>query len=150
MSVIVFVFLVWFNICCFFFFKQKTAYEMRISDWSSDVCSSDLGFDGWPGAAGRFLHRYADGEHDAIRSPRFKGVRRRRGRVGGEPNRSDFFGGRLFHRYEGLVAPVCPADAGKRSAKRANSENQGCARSGRLYRKDGICERRLEHRNRLE
>src|SRR3546814_10121328 len=32
------VFLWW---CCFFF-KQKTAYEMRISDWSSDVCSSDL------------------------------------------------------------------------------------------------------------
>src|SRR3546814_8231383 len=28
-------------ICCFFF-KQKTAYELRISDWSSDVCSSDL------------------------------------------------------------------------------------------------------------
>src|SRR3546814_6078627 len=28
----------------FFFFKQKTAYEMRISDWSSDVCSSDLAF----------------------------------------------------------------------------------------------------------
>src|SRR3546814_9564794 len=35
--VVVFCFL-WF----FFFFKQKTAYEMRISDWSSDVCSSDL------------------------------------------------------------------------------------------------------------
>src|SRR3546814_10522721 len=32
----------------FFFFKQKTAYEMRISDWSSDVCSSDLR---------RFAHR---------------------------------------------------------------------------------------------
>src|SRR3546814_17150856 len=29
-------------ICFFVFFKQKTAYEMRISDWSSDVCSSDL------------------------------------------------------------------------------------------------------------
>src|SRR3546814_10596534 len=28
--------------CTVFFFKQKTAYEMRISDWSSDVCSSDL------------------------------------------------------------------------------------------------------------
>src|SRR3546814_6160027 len=28
--------------CIYFFFKQKTAYEMRISDWSSDVCSSDL------------------------------------------------------------------------------------------------------------
>src|SRR3546814_4021606 len=34
----------------FFFFKQKTAYEVRISDWSSDVCSSDLKI-GWsPGA----------------------------------------------------------------------------------------------------
>src|SRR3546814_10580948 len=33
-----------FTVCfvCFFFFKQKTAYERRISDWSSDVCSSDL------------------------------------------------------------------------------------------------------------
>src|SRR3546814_13728929 len=35
-----------FGVVCliflFFFFKQKTAYEMRISDWSSDVCSSDL------------------------------------------------------------------------------------------------------------
>src|SRR3546814_7995071 len=32
-----------FTFDSFFFFKQKTAYEMRISDWSSDVCSSDLG-----------------------------------------------------------------------------------------------------------
>src|SRR3546814_5299461 len=32
-----------FYVCFIFFFKQKTAYEMRISDWSSDVCSSDLG-----------------------------------------------------------------------------------------------------------
>src|SRR3546814_5946733 len=40
----------------FFFFKQKTAYEMRISDWSSDVCSSDLlGLDGL--AVGRHQHR---------------------------------------------------------------------------------------------
>src|SRR3546814_9141388 len=31
-----------FCVFLFFFFKQKTAYEMRISDWSSDVCSSDL------------------------------------------------------------------------------------------------------------
>src|SRR3546814_5530056 len=36
------VLLVWCMGGCFFFFKQKTAYEMRISDWSSDVCSSDL------------------------------------------------------------------------------------------------------------
>src|SRR3546814_4662994 len=42
--------LCYYLFCCFsfcvmfifFFFKQKTAYEMRISDWSSDVCSSDL------------------------------------------------------------------------------------------------------------
>src|SRR3546814_13714485 len=34
----------------FFFFKQKTAYEMRISDWSSDVCSSDLAI-----CSGRFV-----------------------------------------------------------------------------------------------
>src|SRR3546814_4273868 len=30
------------HLCYFFFFKQKTAYEVRISDWSSDVCASDL------------------------------------------------------------------------------------------------------------
>src|SRR3546814_5310097 len=35
---------------CIFFFKQKTAYDMRISDWSSDVCSSDLAADGTVGA----------------------------------------------------------------------------------------------------
>src|SRR3546814_7887611 len=44
--VLFFFFLYWcslFFVCfVFFFFKQKTAYEMRISDWSSDVCSSDL------------------------------------------------------------------------------------------------------------
>src|SRR3546814_4606734 len=47
-------------VCCFctvlcfivFFFKQKTAYEMRISDWSSDVCSSDLFAVVEPGGAG--------------------------------------------------------------------------------------------------
>src|SRR3546814_2335182 len=42
-----------FVLYVFFFFKQKTAYEMRISDWSSDVCSSD------PGALGQ--HRQARG-----------------------------------------------------------------------------------------
>src|SRR3546814_2086309 len=33
------------SVCVFVFFKQKTAYELRISDWSSDVCSSDLAGD---------------------------------------------------------------------------------------------------------
>src|SRR3546814_6349209 len=35
-------FIFFFLLYCFFFFTQKTAYEMPISDWSSDVCSSDL------------------------------------------------------------------------------------------------------------
>src|SRR3546814_9903827 len=39
LCVLVFIVFVYFVL---FFFKQKTAYEMRISDWSSDVCSSDL------------------------------------------------------------------------------------------------------------
>src|SRR3546814_1388465 len=34
--------MIFMYVCYFLFFKQKTAYEMRISDWSSDVCSSDL------------------------------------------------------------------------------------------------------------
>src|SRR3546814_4496585 len=57
----------------FFFFKQKTAYEMRISDWSSDVCSSDLaaglpedpagpGIPGHPDACDALRHQ---GRHQA-------------------------------------------------------------------------------------
>src|SRR3546814_4937449 len=46
-------------IAFFFFFKQKTAYEMRISDWSSDVCSSDLA-----------THARAQHLGDADRQPR--------------------------------------------------------------------------------
>src|SRR3546814_8980804 len=44
-------------ICCFCF-KQKTAYEMRISDWSSDVCSSDLS---GPSSASRLSNARSDG-----------------------------------------------------------------------------------------
>src|SRR3546814_2011980 len=48
----------YFFVCCFvcffFFFKQKTAYEMRISDWSSDVCSSDLAMVGVVDQAAQF------------------------------------------------------------------------------------------------
>src|SRR3546814_1464920 len=42
-------------VCVFFFFKQKTAYELRISDWSSDVCSSDLRNDSPDWLEGRYL-----------------------------------------------------------------------------------------------
>src|SRR3546814_5605601 len=49
----------------FFFFKQKTAYEMRISDWSSDVCSSDL-----PDQRGDDLRRQHPLEREVL--PRFE------------------------------------------------------------------------------
>src|SRR3546814_9740360 len=50
----------------FFFFKQKTAYDMRISDWSSDVCSSDLS--GGIGCAGR-NRSFAHGQDRAGGAP---------------------------------------------------------------------------------
>src|SRR3546814_3657166 len=51
---------------CLFFFKQKTAYEMRISDWSSDVCSSDLA------VVGRIVEIYinVDEGKDSLRNIR--------------------------------------------------------------------------------
>src|SRR3546814_2382192 len=51
----------------FFFFKQKTAYEMRISDWSSDVCSSDLGSATPAAAQGTVVAGYSSGELTAYR-----------------------------------------------------------------------------------
>src|SRR3546814_4767641 len=54
----------------FLFFKQKTAYEMRMSDWSSDVCSSDLFRSGW--------------RRPAARAVRTRSSRRPRGRESAE------------------------------------------------------------------
>src|SRR3546814_4175725 len=48
----------------FFFFKQKTAYEMRISDWSSDVCSSDLDEMVMAAADGHVMAYEQSGEED--------------------------------------------------------------------------------------
>src|SRR3546814_3365245 len=57
----------WFSL--FFFFKQKTAYEMRISDWSSDVCASDLATVGRLAAAAGIAVRILTGrEKGAARS----------------------------------------------------------------------------------
>src|SRR3546814_4086445 len=69
--------MLWF---VFFFFKQKTAYEMRISDWSSDVCSSDL-----PGGAA--------GEHDVERM------------VEGQPGERDV-AGRVAADEGGVIDPA--------------------------------------------
>src|SRR3546814_5023887 len=59
-----------FVMCYFFFFKQKTAYEMRISDWSSDVCSSDLNFAFRFGPACRYGRGMTDLHlHPSLREP---------------------------------------------------------------------------------
>src|SRR3546814_4161403 len=51
----------------FFFFKQKTAYELRISDWRSDVCSSDLGVLGRP-CSGRWHGHRRTGDLKGVRT----------------------------------------------------------------------------------
>src|SRR3546814_2208622 len=63
----------------FFFFKQKAAYEMRISDWSSDVCSSDLA---GPDRLSARLHRAADAA-GAVGEPRIGAGRGRALPAGG-------------------------------------------------------------------
>src|SRR3546814_7202790 len=74
-----------------FFFKQKTAYEMRISDWSSDVCSSDLTRD--PGQGG----------HDALRA-----AARRAAELAGDDAaaRARRLADRLFVRLSPAIAPA--------------------------------------------
>src|SRR3546814_5246328 len=71
----------------FFFFKQKTAYEMRISDWSSDVCSSDLSVGGVAGTtaeaigrASRVVLGRAAGARAGVASRR---IANRRSQIGG-------------------------------------------------------------------
>src|SRR3546814_11742624 len=80
------------QIIVFFFFKQKTAYEMRISDWSSDVCSSDL----LVGALHRILpavHRLHPGQNAYARGQPLAhqriGDARGGGGVGAGPERED-------------------------------------------------------------
>src|SRR3546814_2929644 len=65
----------------FFFFKQKTAYEMRISDWSSDVCSSDLRRD--VDRADR-LHRADRSDVESAQKPHGRGKLHGRDRAGSE------------------------------------------------------------------
>src|SRR3546814_8733341 len=70
------VYCVVFLLFVFFFFKQKTAYESRISDWSSDVCSPDLPVPEAVGPDGRGHPRGRAGRHPrrrplpAVREPR--------------------------------------------------------------------------------
>src|SRR3546814_5297533 len=61
--------------CVVFFFKQKTAYEMRISDWSSDVCSSDLAASATPRSLYRVAGRRRCARRDWPASPPRRGGR---------------------------------------------------------------------------
>src|ERR1043165_10302254 len=68
-------------LCFFFFFKQKTAYEIRPRDWSSDVCSSDLA--AREPAPGRGLRRLEAGGLPGAAGDRESGGEGKRGDIGG-------------------------------------------------------------------
>src|SRR3546814_19571737 len=85
----------------FFFFKQKTAYEMRISDWSSDVCSSDLP------AQRRFDARQPEGAVDRIE----RGIGAQRRKLGLETLRRRAAAHPIFE--QGMDAGAAPARIGR-------------------------------------
>src|SRR3546814_1158618 len=87
----------------FFFFKQKTAYEMRISDWSSDVCSSDLHGD-------------------------FRRDRPERRNPGGSPGGTAAQGGGQARLHPGGAAAP-PAETGRSEERRVGKECVSTCRS---------------------
>src|SRR3546814_9448717 len=103
----------------FFFFKQKTAYEMRISDWSSDVCSSDL----FPGLA---QTRSADQAREMI-MPLIAAPLTRKGKKGSIP--LDIGLSSEAPVVGGVVGPLGPAGtlgdafSGDRKSTRLNSSH---------------------------
>src|SRR3546814_4308273 len=126
----------------FFFFKQKTAYEMRISDWSSDVCSSDL----YLASFGRLLFRH--------RAPRLGGGAQdaeRRGYVDVEHCFELFVGLLLDHAVAGVAGVVDddvePAEAIERASDEAFAEIGGgdVADTG-----DGFAHRSEEQQSELQ
>src|SRR3546814_8067616 len=79
-----------------FFFKQKTAYEMRISDWSSDVCSSDLWGIRKPQSSSRSDRSHPDG----ARTSTIRGSHR-------QPEREDHRSRRTSRSEERRVGKAC-------------------------------------------
>src|SRR3546814_9720582 len=103
--------------CCmsvFFFFKQKTAYEMRISDWSSDVCSSDL----VPG----HLHIRAQYGHQLYVPGKLQAGGQSLDGFGGHFLLVEIqgVGGRRRRKLAGVLAICCPRD---RKSTRLNSSH---------------------------
>src|SRR3546814_15155120 len=99
-----------------FFFKQKTAYEMRISDWSSDVCSSDLV------EPPELLHRAVDHAPHLLVG----------GDVDGERQSSASRRGDLVHHRVGpVVVPVDADDGGPLAGEEARRVGADAARGAR-------------------
>src|SRR3546814_7781422 len=120
----------------FFFFKQKTAYEMRISDWSSDVCSSDLLH--LAAAAGhvdphlnqeRGVRRPRDGGKTRIglQAVEAEGDRRQRLECCGDVGEDDARHPRDQVALDGRVGP--PLDPHRRRSEEHTSELQSLMRS---------------------
>src|SRR3546814_6441282 len=121
---------------CFFFFKQKTAYEMRISDWSSDVCSSDLSIS---------LERPSCHRRMAWPLP-CAGPRRLSGLFG--PRRSAWRPYRrlpdhLWDRHQGSPARFSTSSAHRSGLLRTALAPEDCC--GRLARLDLLSEHPLEY-----
>src|SRR3546814_1558602 len=96
----------------FFFFKQKTAYEMRISDWSSDVCSSDLQH----GLAGEIEELVGHGRSLSLKTG---AVRRRAEADRGARSPCRAPARRRARRREAVPpAPAAPSVAGRRASPR--------------------------------
>src|SRR3546814_20041682 len=138
--------LVFCDVCfliIFFFFKQKTAYEMRISDWSSDVCSSDL-------RRQRHASRRASprrGRQRAVAGRRRHGraipcLRRRRRAGGGDP--AGLLGGGACHHpdrkrvVQGKSVSVRVALGGGRIITKKN-QNINHAKRGCSHKNDSPC-----------
>src|SRR3546814_4236641 len=108
----------WLLCVFFFFFKQKTAYEMRISDWSSDVCSSDLAqvcpHVGVERAGGVQPHLRS------VRQPEFLYIAGA-GTVVGGPGGDD--------ARDGRMRPACPSQQARSEERRVGKECVSTCRS---------------------
>src|SRR3546814_379170 len=109
-----------FCLCVYvFFFKQKTAYEMRISDWSSDVCSSDLS-----GVPGDLQLYHADRDHGPP-------VDRGRADVGHSARDPDLHPAVPRHRRNPRVSPEFGAGAQTRADAEMECRGGDAADPGR-------------------
>src|SRR3546814_9318425 len=101
---------------CFFFFKQKTAYEMRISDWRSDVCSSDL-------AAAEAGQRRIAAYYPVARDENRNGVAA--DSLGGRPHR--------FRPADGQSQVAIAAGGAERQAQQGQTGRASCRERGGQY-----------------